>query len=241
MKNIKRIKSKKFKFKKATFIFFLSVILFFVLARIYFQPPVMVYAKQKSYLYASILINDAINDQIVPFIDTNKIITMETKSNGYVSSVVVDVFQVNLLLSKMTKQIQQELLNIEKNPASELNQLKIPLGVMFDNPLLYNMGPNIKVNLRIVGSVNTDIASSVKPYGINNTLIEVVIKTKVRFQVMIPFQKSTIEVVTNTPLLIKVVQGDIPHYYYTGGNGNFSNPPRDDSGGSTPDSTLLEQ
>lgn len=200
----------------------------------------LVYAKQKSYFYASVLINDAINDQIVPNIDTNKIIMMETKSNGYVSSVVVDVYQVNMLISKMTKQIQQQINELQNNPNSELNNMSIPFGVIFDNPMLNNVGPNVNVSLRIMGSVNTDIVSRVVPYGINNTLIEVVIKTKVMFQVMIPFQKGTIEVITNTPLLIKVVQGDIPHYYYTGGNGNFSNPPRDDNT-PQPDSSMLEQ
>lgn len=201
----------------------------------------MVYAKQKSSFYASTLINDAISSQIVPNIDTNKIVTMETKSNGYVSSVVVDVYQVNFLLSKMTKQIQEQLLILENDPNSELNNLKIPMGVIFDNPILYNLGPNVNIRLKLAGTVTTDIVSNVKPYGINNTLIEIVIKTKVKFQVMVPFQKGEIEVVTNTPLLIKVVQGDIPHYYYTGGNGNFSNPPRDDSSPSAPDSSLLEQ
>jgi len=47
---------------------------------------------------------------------------------------------------------------------------------------------------------------------------------------MIPFQQGVIEVVTHTPLVIKIVQGAVPHYYYSGGTGSFSNPPRDESG-----------
>jgi len=199
------------------------------MSRIYFRSPLIIYAKQKSQLYASILINDSISQQIVPYIDTSKIINMETKSNGYVTSVIVDVYQVNLLISQMTKQIQEQLLIYQDDTNHELNHLTLPMGVMFNNPILSNLGPNISIRLKIIGSVYTDIVSSVKPYGINNSLIEVVIKTKVTFQVTIPFQEDEISVEINTPLLIEIIQGSVPHYYYTGGNGSFSNPPRDDA------------
>lgn len=231
---------KRFTLKKG-FVFILLVFcLFLILSKSYFRPPLMGYAKQKSYYYASFLINKSLSEQVVPNIDTSKIINMETRSNGYVTSVVVDVYQVNLLISKMTQQIQEELNQYQNDKNHELNNLKLPIGVMFDNPVLNNMGPSISIQLRTIGSVHTDILSSVKPYGINNSLIEVVIKTTIRFQVLIPFQKDEILVETNTPLLIKVIQGSVPHYYYTGGNGSFSNPPRDDSG-DIPNGDLLEQ
>ncbi len=225
---------------KAILFFILIFLLFLVLSKVYFKSPLLVYAKQKSYYYASVLINDAISNQIVPNVDTSKIINLETKSNGYVTSVIVDVYQINILVSKMTKQIQDQLLTYQNDEHHELNQMTLPIGVMFNNPILNNVGPHLNIQLRIIGSVYTDIESSVKPYGINNSLIEVNIKTKVRFQVAIPFQEDEIEVETTTPLLIKVIQGSVPHYYYMGGNGSFSNPPRDDSN-ITPDDGLLEQ
>lgn len=229
----------KFTVNRGILLLIIIILLFLILSKMYYRSPLLAYAKQKSYYYASVLINDAISSQIVPNVDTNKIINMETKSNGYVTSVVVDVYQVNMLISKMTKQIQDQLLVYQNDSSHELNNLSIPLGVMFDNPILNNMGPNINIHIRMIGSVYTDILSSAKPYGINNSLIEVVIKTKVRFQVMIPFQQGEIVVETSTPLLIKVIQGSVPHYYFSGGNGSFSNPPRDDFT-QPPDSSLLE-
>jgi len=198
-----------------------------------------VYAKQKSSYYASMLINDAISKQIVPNIDTNKIINLETKSNGYVTSVIVDVYQINLLISEMTNDIQTTLQEYQNDDNHDLNKLKVPFGAIFDNPLLVGLGPNLHINIRIIGSVHTDIVSTAKPYGINNSLIEVNILTKVRFQVAIPFQKDEIEVETHTPLLIKVIQGSVPHYYYIGGSsgGVVNPPPNSDSG---PSEDLLE-
>lgn len=197
-----------------------------VLTKIYLQSPLIVYAKQKSSFYASILINDAISKQIVPNIDTEKIINIDTSSSGQVTSVVVDVYQINLLITEMTKDIQRTLEEYENDKNHELHQLKIPLGVIFDNPLFAGLGPNLKINLRTIGTVYTDIVSSAKPFGINNSLIEVNILTRVRFQVAIPFQRDEIEVETMTPLLIKVIQGSVPYYYYIGGkNSGIVNPP----------------
>lgn len=232
-------KNRRITYKKIILFLILIFLFCYVITNIYLRSPLIVYAKQKSYYYSSVLINDAISNQIVPNIDTSKIIMMETKSNGIVSSVIVDVYQINLLISKMTKQIQDELLVLQNDKQNELNRLKIPIGVILDNPIFNNLGPNVNISLRIIGSVQTDIASSVKPYGINNSLIEVVIKTKVRFQVAIPFQKDEILVETSTPLLIKIIQGSVPHYYFTGGNGSFSNPPHDNYTGL--DGDLLEQ
>ena len=155
-----------------------------------------------------------------------KIINIDTSSSGQVTSVIVDVYQINLLISEMTKDIQRTLEVYQNDKNHELHQLKIPLGVIFDNPLFAGLGPKLKINLRTIGSVYTDIISSAKPFGINNSLIEVNILTRVKFQVAIPFQRDEIEVETMTPLLIKVIQGSVPYYYYIGGkNSGIVNPP----------------
>ncbi len=237
----RRHRRRKITLKKSLLLFLLIFLLFLVLSKIYFRSPIMVYTKQKSTYYASILINDAIAEKIVPNIDTSKIITLETKSNGYVTSVIVNVYQINLLISEMTKAIQQQLLTYQNDDNHELNNLKIPLGAMFNNPLLNSIGPELHVRLTMMGSVFTDIVSSAKPYGINNSLIEVSIKTVVKFQVAIPFQRDEIEVETHTPLLIKVIQGSVPHYYYLGGgNSGVVNPPPKNTD-PDPNDDMLEQ
>jgi sporulation protein YunB len=108
---------------------------------------------------------------------------------------------------------------------------------MFDHPILNEVGPDLRINLQLVGSIKTDVISTVKPHGINNSLVEVVIETTVTFQVLIPFKQGEITVVTHTPLLIRMIQGDIPYYYYySGGSGPNTTPPRhDDQGGQNGD------
>ncbi|HEY8365432.1 MAG TPA: sporulation protein YunB [Haloplasmataceae bacterium] len=232
------MKRRKITVKKILLFFAIIIFLFLFLVKAYFRSPLLVYAKQKAHLYASILINDAISTEIVPKIDTSNIISFEKKNNGYVTSVIVDVKQINMLISDMTKDIQKKLLTFQNDKHHELNNMKIPLGTIFDNPMLNNLGPNININMRMIGSVHTDISSTAKPFGINNSLIEVSIVTKVKFQVAIPFQKDEIVVENYTPLLIKVIQGSVPHYYYIGGSGYVVNPPPNSN--VDPNNDLLE-
>ncbi|ERJ13366.1 sporulation protein YunB [Haloplasma contractile] len=221
-----------FTFKKTLLFTIVLFVLLFQLTRLYFKPPVLTYAKHKSTFYATLIINNAIRDEVVKNIDMEKIVVVDNKTGGDVSSIIINTYEVNNILAKMTDEIQRQLIIIENDPSNELHSIDIPLGVILNHGSIDNVGPKINVKLHTIGSVHTDIVSSVKPYGINNTLIEIILKTEVRFQVMIPFQQDEILVTTRTPLLIKVIQGEVPRYYYTGG-GNYRNPPHDsgDSGG----------
>lgn len=207
----------KFKIKLFFIIIIAFVLLLWLLTRSYFQPTIISYAKQKSILYSSMLINNAIRDQILTQMDIDKLVIIDSNENGLVSSVQLNTYEANKMLAYVTEQIVKELLEIEKDRNSELNKLSVPLGVIFNNPIFSKYGPNIAIHLVPIGSVKTDIVSSVTPYGINNTLIEVILETTVTFQVIIPFQKDEINVVAHTPILVKVITGEVPRYYYQGG------------------------
>jgi sporulation protein YunB len=239
---MKKKRSKKQRFIKKYIVLLIFIILLsLVLIKAYLRSPMIVYARQKAYYFSSVLINDAISRQIVPNIDIDKIVKIETRSSGYVTSVVIDVHQINMLISEMTRDIQNQLLAFQNDENHDLNRLSIPLGAIFNHPLFTGLGPNININLRMIGSVYTDIVSSAKPYGINNSLIEINILTKVKFQVAIPLQKTEIEVETHTPLLIKVIQGSVPHYYYLGGgSGTVINPPPNSNSQPGPEDDILE-
>lgn len=227
----KRRRKKRLTVKKILIFFSLLILLVLFLIKTYFRSPIIVYASEKAQFYASVVINDAVSTRIVPNINTDNIINIQTRSNGTVSGVIVDVHQVNLLIAQMAKEIQTHLINIQNDANHELHHLTIPLGMIFNNPYLSNFGPKLHIKLRMIGSVHTDVVSTAKAYGINNSLIEVSIKTTVKFQVAIPLQTEEITVTTHTPLLIKIIQGSIPNYYFVGGSGVVIPPIGDDKRG----------
>lgn len=126
-------------------------------------------------------------------------------------SSIADSVYVNLyLLSEKNREV------LEKYNLSE-SIFYIPTGTVFNTPLLNNLGPRIPVKLELNGFVNPNIKTSVKEYGINNSLVEVFIEVVSNVKMILPMYSKEIEVVVVVPLAVKLIQGNVPEYYL----GNF--------------------
>lgn len=200
----------------------LFFILSFFITRAYFSEAVQMYTANRAKLQVSILINDAISKEVVPNIVTEDLMIFRTNTDGHVTDVIIDVYQINNVTTKMAKDIQQSL----KREVME-EHLRMPIGALTGHPMWSNLGPKIDIEIQMLGNVMTDIVTKTEPYGINNTLMKVMIKTEVQVLVLIPFQRQVITVTNYTPLVIKMIQGEVPQYYYNSSNGEFIPPPRE--------------
>ena len=134
------------------------------------------------------------------------------------------------LLERISKNVRLYLKKIEQGKISGLDlenldinvnkqKLKngiiyeVPMGVVFNNGLLANLGPKIPVKLSLVGDITTDIKTNVKEYGINNAVIEISVKVKVTEQVVIPFSKKEVKIETDIPIALRLIKGEVPSYY----------------------------
>lgn len=236
--HLKKYKFRKYKFgkkEKIMFIIFLMIIsIFFALYIINkkITPILMTYATKKSKTIANIVITQAVNDNI--FKDMNKEdLFIETKDEkGNVSSTNFNPVIINTILNKVTFCVQDYLEKLESGRINELNlsnnimneyDLKtskqgviyeIPSGVIFNNALLSNLGPKVPVKININGDVISSIKTDVTDYGINNALIKVTINVKVYIQVVIPFKTKEVVVETDIPVIMQLVKGEVPSYYY---------------------------
>lgn len=70
------------------------------------------------------------------------------------------------------------------------------------------------VKLNMVGDILTDIETKVTDYGINNVVIEVVVKVEVYEQVILPFGAKKVTINTEIPIALKLIQGEIPSYFF---------------------------
>ena len=59
-------------------------------------------------------------------------------------------------------------------------------------------------------------------YGINNSVITVYVNIKVNEQVLLPLSTKRNTVSNDIPIAIKVIQGNIPNYYFNGVESNSS-------------------
>ncbi|HAA80287.1 MAG TPA: sporulation protein YunB, partial [Thermoanaerobacter sp.] len=86
-------------------------------------------------------INDAINEKVLKGIEYKDLIYVRTDNNGKVSMLQANTIEMNLLASKITKEVKENLNNLGPLYA------KIPLGLVFSTDLFANTGPRIKVGL----------------------------------------------------------------------------------------------
>lgn len=195
-------------------------------------PILMTYAEKKAKSIATIMITEAVNNNV--FKDMSKDdLFIETKDNdGNIVSTDFNPVVVNTVLNKITIYVQNYLEQLESGGIEELElsstilssydleKLKkgiiyeIPSGIVFNNSLVSNLGPKIPVKINLNGDVITDIKTEVESYGINNALIKVSVNIKVYMQVIIPFKTKEIVVEADIPVVMKLVEGTVPSYYY---------------------------
>lgn len=192
----------------------------------------MEYAEMQAGRIATLVINQAITKELAEKIEIDDLFINNKDASGNIVSIDFNPITVNKMLSMVTSSVEEYLRNLEDGNIEELglsnsalshydiNKMKqgiiyeVPTGVVFENSLLFNLGPKIPVRLSLIGDIASNIETKVTNYGINNALIEIIIHISVVEQVLLPVSTKKITVSTNVPVAIKLVQGSVPNYYF---------------------------
>ena len=128
---------------------------------------------------------------------------------------------LNNIISIISNNVYSNLKLIEKMDKNTLKKFNlnssifyIPSGIVFNSVMLNNIGPKIPVKLEIIESINPNIETKVTEYGINNSLIEVNIRVNANIRMVLPLSSRNIEITVIVPLTVKIIQGNIPEYYF---------------------------
>lgn len=203
----------------------LFILLFFLIINLisgYFSQRVRIYIQQKAMLETTNMISSTIQSEVLPNIKLEDLVQTRSNANEIVESIYINTYQVNLILAKTSQSLQEKINNLDNE---DLQNLKLPLGIIVSNMFFNDVGPNINIMIRPVGSVFCDIETNFKNYGINNGLLSLDIVVKVQFETIVPLQKNVIDVATHIPLVVQYVQGEVPrYYYYNPGNTYIPNP-----------------
>lgn len=221
---------------------FIIIILLFKIINERINPILFDYATLESRKFASIIINKAIEKNVATDLVIEDLYIVSKKKNNEITSVDFNPAIVNKVLTKVTSSVQMNLKNLEEGNLDLLEAsddvliyydkenlkkgiiFRIPSGIVFNNSLLTNIGPKIPVRFTLVGDVLSGINTKVTNYGINNALLEVSVNIKLTLKVILPISTKEVNVETNVPIAIKMIQGNVPNYYSNGLNSNFSIP-----------------
>ena len=183
------------------------------------------YAKRKSINIISTIINKSL-DEVLYNENYEEIIELKNDYEADISDININNKQINQMLYSMTENILNSISMLEDGNYDDINTnytnnedliYYVPIGVILNIPVLVNLGPKIPFKIDILSSVNNEVLTEIKDYGINNSLIEVKLKTYLQVQVILPFMSETFDVEKNIIIDSKIIGGKIPDYY-----GNFN-------------------
>jgi len=185
------------------------------------------YVKEEIMKVSKVLIRDILTDDFFQSYSVKEMFNVERDSSGKIELVNFDTFKVNALLGEVNERVFNYFIDLERGNNSLLFEsssffstysvgsskgllIEVPLGIVFSNPIVMGFGPKIPIKMVLSGQVESDIATSIKQYGINNVLLQIEVVVKVKELILFPFTTQEIEVSLNIPIIIELINGEVP-------------------------------
>lgn len=230
---LKKYRNKKNKtINKILFIVILLIISIIYIFKIFNEkalPQFIDYSEIETKKIVSNIISNTITEEITNNINMENIFITLKDSNGDIQSIDFNSSEVNKILVKSSKSVEQNLKYLEKGEVGKLNLsnydnekfkngiiYELPTGIMFNNTLLNNILPKIPIKMSLIGNVLAKLTTSVDSYGINNALIKVNINIEAEVKILMPFVSSNTILNVDVPILMKIMEGNVPSYYFGG-------------------------
>lgn len=148
----------------------------------------------------------------------NDLIITDKNSEGEIIGVDFDTLKVNKILTELNKTILDNLRSLESGDKSNKyddshNIYKIPFYIFSNNIYLRNLGFNMPFKIKIISNNTSHIKTDLSSYGINNALVKMYVEVNVYMQVIMPYLSNEIQVETEVPVMMKIINGRIPEVY----------------------------
>ena len=204
----------------------LGIIIFFRYISNTVTPVLLNYAEVEAKKFINVIINKSIAESNIDDLD-NLIVVKET--DGVINTVDFNVNIVNNMLAKVGDKIDEnmklfedgKLTNIPGYDDEDLKKgiiYRLPSGLFLRDNVMSNIGPKVPVKIDMRGSITTNIDTKLTNYGINNALVEISINISLEEQILLPFTVKTITANNSIPVVLKIIEGNVPKYYSNGIN-----------------------
>lgn len=159
---------------------------------------------------------------------SNNIFKISRNSNNEIEIIDFDTLEVNRILERITKKIEESLKSLENAKIKSIkyypkfnghNFIRLKKGVLFElnddfyDDSLIGTDTKIPIKLSFVGNVYTYISTNIKNYGYNSAYLEVNINVEMNESIILPMLKFKHKIKNTYPLSLKIIQGTIPNYY----------------------------
>ena len=195
------------------------------------------YGEAEARRIITLVINKSMSKEMFNEVGVSELLKINRNSNGSIENIDMDTYREAIILDTITNKIEKNINAMEKGDIDSLDidlrgvsdidydRIKdgivyyIPFGSLTGSGFISNIGPYIPIKLILIGDVIAKLDSNIFEYGINNAMIEVDVNVSVTMLVSFAFISRRIEVKSSRPIIMKIIQGEIPDYYL--GNSNL--------------------
>ena len=150
------------------------------------------YAELKSTNLISSIINKSVSDTLTKN-NYNDIIIDYKDKDGQIINLNFDNYKINNFMNNISNNIIESI-NLLEIKKAQSNLYYVPYGIIYNTPILSNLGPKIPFKIDYLGSV-------------------IIVNTKLQVEIILPFRSKKVEIEKNIILDSKIIQGKIPEYY----------------------------
>ncbi|HOJ09340.1 MAG TPA: sporulation protein YunB [Clostridiales bacterium] len=194
---------------------FVATIILFVIIVKYAEKTILPYMSNISeYRVKSainILVNEAVQKTFSEKQRYDELVCINKNEKGEIEAITIDTPKINMLSAKIAQEIQQKI------NSRDTVLIKIPIGSLLGETILYNSGPSIYATVRQNGNIETEFISEFLEAGINQTKHRIVLSVKINVIVHTTFIKKNHIIINSIPIAETIIVGKVPAAYYAGG------------------------
>lgn len=182
------------------------------------KPQLMALAEQKTNDAISMLTQKVLSQLDY---DVNDLIIYRYNNNQEVIAIEYDTKKLNEILNFALDTVDNSLEAAENGEIDPiLREVLLDDGIVYEIPIGYltgiafleNYGYRFEVTMRLLHYVNGQLDIKSEPYGINNSLVSVNLNLNIHAEAITAIANKEISFTETLPLVVQVVQGDIPSY-----------------------------
>ena len=191
------------------FLFLLLLILFFIARLIHrWHPVLQAMAEMQAQALATDILADTMRDVLTESgVQSEDVVTYYYNPSGEIFAYSIDTVTIEKLAAMANTKMGEYL---EEKKEFELD---IPLGRITNNPLLAAMGPDIPIQVRVVGNPGVDYARSFESVGINEVNHRIWIEMELLIQVTTPLLTDVLTANMQFTLIDQTLSGKVPNTY----------------------------
>lgn len=202
---------KRRRFNKRIFLCFLLCITVSLCFSFYkMHPVIMRYAVSVA---ETIMLNSA-NEAIVNILEKNNvsyddIVCLTSNADGYVTSLEIDVYEINNLKSRISNEVSEIIAK------KEYYDVSIPIGTFLGNTYTAGLGPKLKFHMQLTTTAFVDFSHEFRSAGINQVLHIVMIEMDITGSLIIAGYSKGINASTSAIAAQTVIVGKSPDAFTT--------------------------